>query len=107
MLGTSAWWSMPSAVLALPCGSMSMTRTVSPAWARAAATLTVVVVLPTPPFWLATVRTRVAAGLGKTRPVSAMRLRASSATAWANGVSGPAPGAARRRSRPARPCRFT
>ena len=87
MLGTSAWWSMPSAVLALPCGSMSMTRTVSPAWASAAATLTVVVVLPTPPFWLATVRTRVAGGLGKTRPVRAIRLRASSATARASGVS--------------------
>ena len=31
-------------------------------WARAAAMLTVVVVLPTPPFWLATVMTRVASG---------------------------------------------
>ena len=46
---------MPSAVLALPCGSRSMTSTVLPAWASAAATLTVVVVLPTPPFWFATV----------------------------------------------------
>ena len=68
MLDTSAWWSMPSAVLALPCGSMSMTRTCRPAWASAAATLTVVVVLPTPPFWFATVRIRVWSGLGKTLP---------------------------------------
>ena len=32
-----------------------MTSTVLPAWASAAATLTVVVVFPTPPFWFATV----------------------------------------------------
>ena len=62
---------MPSAVLALPCGSRSMTSTVLPAWARAAATLTVVVVLPTPPFWFATVMTRVCAGRGTVRPLQA------------------------------------
>ena len=39
-----------------------------PDWASAAATLTVVVVLPTPPFWLATVRTRVWSGFGKALP---------------------------------------
>jgi hypothetical protein len=32
--------------------------------ASAAATFTAVVVLPTPPFWLATVKIRVAFGLG-------------------------------------------
>src|SRR5204863_10018615 len=44
----------PSPVLALPCGSRSMTRTLCPAAASAVARLTAVVVLPTPPFWLAT-----------------------------------------------------
>ena len=85
---------MPSAVLALPCGSRSMTSTVLPAWARAAATLTVVVVLPTPPFWFATVSTRVRGGRGTARPLSVMRLRASSATARASGVCSSAPGIA-------------
>ena len=64
----SAWWSIPSAVDALPCGSMSSTRTFRPDWAMAAATFTVVVVLPTPPFWFATVRIRVCGGAGKGRP---------------------------------------
>ena len=41
-----------------------MTSTRWPSWASAAATLTVVVVLPTPPFWLATTITRVASGRG-------------------------------------------
>ena len=45
----------PSAVEALPCGSRSTTSTRSPCRASAAARLTVVVVLPTPPFWFATV----------------------------------------------------
>ena len=85
---------MPRAVLALPCGSRSMTRTVLPAWASAAATLTVVVVLPTPPFWLATVITRVCAGRGTVRPLSVIRFRASAATAAARGVRASAPGIA-------------
>src|SRR5262249_34651924 len=38
---------------------MSTTRTRWPNLARAAARLIVVVVLPTPPFWLATARTRL------------------------------------------------
>src|SRR6185503_8065463 len=49
---------MPSPVLALPCGSRSMTSTLWPAAARAVARLTAVVVLPTPPFWLATAMIR-------------------------------------------------
>lgn len=53
---------MPSAVLALPWGSRSMTRVLRPWSARAAARLTAVVVLPTPPFWFATVKTRRRAG---------------------------------------------
>src|SRR5918999_6450137 len=46
--------SMPRPLVALPCGSMSTTRTRYPSLARNAAMLTTVVVLPTPPFWLAT-----------------------------------------------------
>ncbi|MFC5039826.1 hypothetical protein [Ornithinimicrobium kibberense] len=52
---------MLNAVLALPWGSMSTTRTRRPASAMAAAMFTAVVVLPTPPFWLATVITLVPA----------------------------------------------
>src|ERR1700722_4734907 len=50
--------STSSAVEALPCGSRSMTRTREPCWARLAARLTAVVVLPTPPFWFAIVMIR-------------------------------------------------
>src|SRR6185369_6904416 len=49
---------MPSPVEALPCGSMSITRVGSPIAASAVPRLMAVVVLPTPPFWLATARTR-------------------------------------------------
>ena len=56
--GVPGRWSMPSAVLALPCGSRSITSTCSPCTASAAARFTAVVVLPTPPFWLAMVKTR-------------------------------------------------
>ncbi len=62
--GTPRWCSTLSAVDALPWGSRSMTSTFWPSWARPAATLTVDVVLPTPPFWLATTKTRVACGRG-------------------------------------------
>src|SRR5487761_502761 len=44
---------MPSPVLALPCGSRSSSRTFLSTAARAVAKLIAVVVLPTPPFWLA------------------------------------------------------
>src|SRR5262245_4087971 len=50
---------MPRPVLALPCGSRSTTRTRRPQAASAVARLIVVVVLPTPPFWLASARMRV------------------------------------------------
>src|SRR5689334_661859 len=49
---------MPSPVEALPCGSMSMTSVGSPTAASAVPRLMAVVVLPTPPFWLATTRIR-------------------------------------------------
>src|SRR5581483_212734 len=50
--------SMPSPVEALPCGSRSTTRTRSPIAASAVPRLIAVVVLPTPPFWLAMASTR-------------------------------------------------
>ena len=46
--------SMPLPIVALPCGSRSMSRTRCPCAARLAARLTAVVVFPTPPFWFAT-----------------------------------------------------
>src|ERR1700751_3122397 len=45
---------MPSPTESAPCGSKSTSRTRWPRSARAAPRLIVVVVLPTPPFWLAT-----------------------------------------------------
>src|SRR3954453_4588936 len=45
--------STPEPMVALPCGSRSTISTRWPTFARPAARLTVVVVLPTPPFWLA------------------------------------------------------
>jgi hypothetical protein len=53
--GLSVRLDTPSPVVALPCGSRSTTRTLLPSSPRAAARFTTVVVLPTPPFWLATV----------------------------------------------------
>lgn len=60
-------------------GSRSTTRTRAPCRASEAARLTVVVVLPTPPFWLATTMTRVRSGRGSPSPA---RPRASTAS-WA------------------------
>ena len=44
----------PNPVLALPCGSESIINVFLSQAAMAVAKLTTVVVLPTPPFWLAT-----------------------------------------------------
>src|SRR5579862_7039425 len=44
----------PTPLVRLPCGSMSTRRTRRSAKANEAARLIAVVVLPTPPFWLAT-----------------------------------------------------
>ena len=100
----------PSAVDALPCGSLSRTSTLSPACASAAARFTVVVVLPTPPFWFATVITRVLGGRGNRRPRSSIRRRASCCSCAMSGVSSDASGrlstsAARRVSSGSRSCR--
>src|SRR5580704_8866687 len=59
---------MPSPVEALPCGSRSMISTCSPMAASAVPRLMAVVVLPTPPFWLAIARTRGSLGAA-TRPI--------------------------------------
>src|SRR5215217_1673216 len=56
---------MPRPVEALPWGSESISNTRSPTAARAVPRLMAVVVLPTPPFWLATANTRIGA-TGKT-----------------------------------------
>src|SRR5438067_5351134 len=45
---------MPAPMVALPCGSRSTSSTRWSSLARPAARLTLVVVLPTPPFWFAT-----------------------------------------------------
>src|SRR5712691_3524129 len=53
---------MPRPVEALPCGSRSMMSTRSPIAASAVPRLIAVVVLPTPPFWLAIDRMRGGCG---------------------------------------------
>jgi hypothetical protein len=95
----SAWYApgvpsvcgIASAVDALPCGSRSTSSTRWPPEASAAAMLTAVVVLPTPPFWLATANTRVRAGcaIGPRRSPAWARSRSCS-VALASGVSGSA-----------------
>src|SRR5687768_10204161 len=55
---------MPRPVEALPCGSRSTMSTVSPTAASAVPRLMAVVVLPTPPFWLASARMRGADACG-------------------------------------------
>lgn len=61
-------------------------KNVKAADARAAAMFTVVVVLPTPPFWLETVKIRVPSGLGNSRPISLSRRRVSLANCRAMGL---------------------
>ena len=56
---------MPWLIVRLPCGSMSTASTRWPFSARATARLRVVVVLATPPFWLAkAITSRIASWLG-------------------------------------------
>ena len=64
-----------------------MTRTRWPSWVSAAARFTVLVVLPTPPFWLATTITRVAWGRPVRGRLSAdWRASTECSAARANGV---------------------
>ena len=54
--------STPQPIVALPCGSLSISSTRRWVAASEAARFTAVVVLPTPPFWLATAMTRFMEG---------------------------------------------
>src|SRR6202142_2227243 len=53
-----AFFSMPQPMVALPCGSRSISKTRLLVAVKEAARLTAVVVLPTPPFWFAMAMTR-------------------------------------------------
>ena len=55
--GERSFLPTPKPVEAFPWGSKSINRTFSPTAARAVARLMAVVVLPTPPFWLAIAKT--------------------------------------------------
>src|SRR5215472_6188631 len=91
---------MSRAVDAFPCGSRSTTSTRLPCRARQAARLTALVVLPTPPFWLAIVITRHEGGRGHSCSVPPSAANAAWAgliagAAWPAGAADtpPAPGA--------------
>src|SRR5438270_271378 len=76
---------MPSELVAFACGSRSTSRTRTPS-ARYAPRLTAVVVLPTPPFWLATATT----GIYKFGRQAALRHKSQAAelrsTDWPRGA---------------------
>ena len=75
-----------------PAGSRSTTSTREPCIARLAARLTAVVVLPTPPFWLAIVMIRHERGRGHCWPPA--RATTAACAALAIGVSADRPGMA-------------
>src|SRR5262249_19526409 len=80
---------MPSPVEALPCGSRSRMRTVSPMAASAVPRLMAVVVLPTPPFWLAIARTRgCRTGAGADHTFSDSWITSESELHLARGIAG-------------------
>src|SRR5215212_10994459 len=85
--GVPTLWSTPRAVLAFPCGSRSMTSVRSPYSARATPRFTVDVVLPTPPFWLAIVMTRIRLGAGKGSWSAAWSTRVARRASIAIGLS--------------------
>src|ERR1700721_92092 len=78
---------MPRPVEALPCGSRSISSTCSPIAARAVPRLMAVVVLPTPPFWLAMTRTRSGWSdfAGTAEPFHANERAPGAALGWADG----------------------
>src|SRR5699024_7047580 len=51
--GSLSGWGWPKLMVRLPCGSPSISSTFFPAWASPIPRFAQVVVLPTPPFWLA------------------------------------------------------
>src|SRR3954469_5395422 len=83
--------STPRAVLAFPCGSRSMTRVRRPYIASATPRLTVEVVFPTPPFWLAMVTTRIRPGAGNCSWSAACSTRVARIASMAIGLSKSAP----------------
>src|SRR3954447_3901525 len=94
--GTPAWCGTLRPVEALPCGSRSTTRTRLPCSAKATARFTVVVVLPTPPFWFATQSTLGWSGRGMV--ISPLGLRictARNASMASGGSSSSRPGVSR------------
>src|SRR6266849_5028113 len=58
MLMRSGFFTRPRPLVEFDCGSQSTRSVLTSATAREAARLMAVVVLPTPPFWLATAMTR-------------------------------------------------
>ena len=69
----------PTPVEALPCGSRSAMSVRYPRSARAAPRFTAVVVLPTPPFWLASAITR---GSGRARPPTGAAAASAAGRRW-------------------------
>src|SRR5271157_1397125 len=67
MLMRSGSFTRPSPLLEFDCGSQSTSSVLTSAAASEAARLMAVVVLPTPPFWLATAMTRPMIFLGVAR----------------------------------------
>ena len=62
VVGKLSWSCQPRQVVRSPWGSASMSRTFFPRRARPMPRFTVVVVLPVPPFWLASAITRLSLG---------------------------------------------
>src|SRR3954447_26563545 len=87
MDGVPTVCSTPSAVLVFPCGSRSMTSVRSPYIASATPRLTVEVVFPTPPFWLATVMSRILPGGGNGSWSAACSTRVARIASIAMGLS--------------------
>ena len=75
---------MPSPVLRLPWGSRSTTSVRKPRSARQAPRFTAVVVLPTPPFWLATAMRR---GSGRAAVAPGLRASTLSVSTRSSGTS--------------------
>src|SRR5437867_2330618 len=77
MVTSRSEWPIPTPVEAFPCGSRSTTRTRFPASARHAPRLTAVVLLPTPPFWLAMAMIRAVRTLSAFRDSRLLRFPTS------------------------------
>src|SRR6185369_9578834 len=89
-------------MVALPCGSRSTSSTRRSAWARAAARLTLVVVLPTPPFWFTTASTRATSAPRRAEHEMAPRFEPRHPQLNHTAVTRPRRGAGHRRQHAAR-----